>query len=448
MKFYDREKEIERLMNIHGQSFENAQMTFVVGRRRIGKTMLLLRAMGQENTLYFFVARKAEELLCGDFEREIEEKLKVPILGKSRSFAQLFEFLMKLSQTQQVNIIIDEFQEFYNINPSIYSEIQHYWDLYHNGSRMNLLLCGSVFSLMCRIFENQKEPLFGRATAQMHVHPFKLDVLQHILGDFNPDYQPEDLLALYIFTGGVPKYIQLLMDNQAYTFDEMLNFIVREDSPFLNEGKNMLIGEFGKEYGLYFSILSSISEGRTSRGEIEAELNREIGGYLTRLEKDFNLIQKTIPIFSHSLTKNMRYQIADNFLSFWFRFIYKYDSFLQIGQYENLRNLIKRDYKTFSGHFLEKYFRQQLQESGSYTKIGGFWDRKGTTEIDIVALNELSKQLVFAEVKRTAEHIKINVLKEKASLLLAQFPQYADYQIEYQTLSLEDLPTGGGVFAN
>lgn len=133
-----------------------------------------------------------------------------------------------------------------------------------------------------------------------------------------------------------------------------------------------------------------------------------------------------------------------NFLSFWFRFIYKYDSFLQIGQYENLRNLIRRDYKIFSGHFLEKYFRQKLQESGSYTKIGGFWGRKGTTEIDIVALNKLSKQLVFAEVKRTAEHIKINVLKEKVTSLLAQFPQYADYQIEYQALSLEDLPTGGG----
>ena len=108
MDFYDREQETEKLRKISSSSNENAQMTFVVGRRRIGKTMLLLKALPQENTLYFFVARKSEDLLCQDFILEIQRKLNVPLLGNVRSFADVFNFLMQVSESRQFNLIIDE----------------------------------------------------------------------------------------------------------------------------------------------------------------------------------------------------------------------------------------------------------------------------------------------------------------------------------------------------
>lgn len=104
----------------------------------------------------------------------------------------------------------------------------------------------------------------------------------------------------------------------------MLHQIVKADSVFLTEGKAILIEEFGKDYGIYFSILSAIARGKTSRSEIENNIGKEIGGYLTKLEADYEIITKKQPLFAKSSTKNVRYSISDNFFTFWFRFIYKY----------------------------------------------------------------------------------------------------------------------------
>ena len=146
MRFYNREKEIERLRDIRERSTRNAQMTVVMGRRRIGKTQLLLRATEGQPTLYFFVARKAENYLCQDFQQEIKDKLGIPLLGEISSFGKLFDFLMELSKERAFNLIIDEFQEFYNIAPSVYSDMQRHWDLNKDESKINLLLSGSVYS--------------------------------------------------------------------------------------------------------------------------------------------------------------------------------------------------------------------------------------------------------------------------------------------------------------
>jgi AAA+ ATPase superfamily predicted ATPase len=292
MKFYNRDKEINQLNEAQKRSLNNAQFTVVTGRRRIGKTHLLLYTTDTQPTLYFFVARKAESFLCQDFVQEIKEKLGTPILGEVSSFGKLFEYLMVYSKDKPFNLIIDEFQEFYHIAPSVYSEMQHYWDVHKNESKINLIVSGSVFSLMHKIFENSKEPLFARATRMMKIRPFKTSVLKEVLSDHYSSWTPEDLLALYSFTGGVAKYVQLLIDGGAYTKQAMIDMMIQEDSLFLQEGKNMLIEEFGKEYATYFTILSAIARGENTRGKIEAVVKREVGGFLTKMERDYNLISK------------------------------------------------------------------------------------------------------------------------------------------------------------
>jgi AAA+ ATPase superfamily predicted ATPase len=67
MKFYNRERELKSLATIQEMSLSEGQMTVLVGRRRIGKTQLLLKSVDQQPTLYFFVTRKAENMLCRDF---------------------------------------------------------------------------------------------------------------------------------------------------------------------------------------------------------------------------------------------------------------------------------------------------------------------------------------------------------------------------------------------
>ena len=439
MKFYNREKEIKKLLEIKEQSKKNAQFSVVTGRRRIGKTQLLLKSYENTKFLYFFVAKKSEVILCRDWLQELKEKLNLPILGEVNSFSVLFEYIVQLSYEQNITLIIDEFQEFFTVNPSVYSDMQRIWDLHKDKAKLNLIVSGSVISLMYKIFENYKEPLFGRANYFIKLQAFKTNTLKEILSDYNPNYTPDDLLALYSFTGGVAKYVQLFMDNGWTSKEKMIEGMIDENSIFISEGKNLLIDEFGKEYGTYFSILTAISEGKNTRAEIENLLKKEIGGYLTKMERDFNLIKKQQPIFTKSSTKNVKYQIEDNFIMFWFRFIYKYSSMIEIGAYEQLRKIIERDFSSFSGHMLEKYFRENAQISQAYTSIGNYWDRKGETEIDFIAVNEIEKNIDFAEIKRQKNNISIEKLRQKAAEFLIQNPQFNSYKKGFYAWSLEDM---------
>ncbi|MEZ5073117.1 MAG: ATP-binding protein [Bacteroidales bacterium] len=439
MRFYDREKEIKQLKRIREQSLRNAQFTVMTGRRRIGKTHLLLHATEEQPTLYFFVARKAESDLCQDFQLEVQQKLGIPILGSIHQFGKLFEFLMLESKKRSFNLILDEFQEFNHVAPSIYSEMQHHWDLHKSNSKLNLMVSGSVHTLMHAIFENKEEPLFGRATQMLSLRSFETSVLKEILDDHHSGWSAEDLLALYCFTGGVPKYIQMFMDEGAHSKQSMIELMIKEDSLFLLEGKNMLIEEFGREYAVYFTILSAIARGENTRRKLEGIVQREIGGYLTRLERDYGIISKQTPLFSKVETKNVRYDIEDNFLTFWFRFVYKYGHLLEIRAYEELRRIIDRDYSTFSGRILERYFRQKLMEEKGLTRIGGYWDRKGESEIDLIAVNEFDRKAQFIEVKRNPDNVRPELLKKKAQHFLNATGQLNGYEISYKGLTMQDM---------
>ena len=438
MRFYNRENELKQLADIIAESRNEAQMTVITGRRRIGKTELAMHC-GDQTILYFFVARKTERLLCQDFAREIEEKLGIPV-GWPDSFAELFRYVMKLSQTRPFTLVIDEFQEFVRVNPAVFSEIQREWDLNKRDSRMNLIISGSVFTLMKRIFEDYNEPLFGRANRMIHMRPFRTDVLKEILADHNADYTSVDLLALFTITGGVPWYVALLMDKKHTTKDRMLNYLTEDNSPFINEGKNMLIEEFGPDYGMYFSILTCIAAGMRTRGEIEGTLREtNISSYLNRLENYYGLITRKQPIFAKDSSKKTRYMLSDCFLTLWFRFFYKYQSIIANDALSQLNVIIRRDYDTLAGVMLERYFERKLRETGRYTRIGGYWDRKGENEIDLIAVNEIEGTAEVYEVKMQSKRYDSTALNTKIEHLLQNCPELRGMKIRQGMLSLEDM---------
>lgn len=439
MDFYGRRGEIERLQDIMQLSYEHAQFTVITGRRRIGKTRLVLKAYEGVPMLYFFVARKAENVLCDEYVAMIEDVLGLHVHGRIETFAEVFSLLMDEASRQHITLFIDEFQEFSRINSSIYSDMQRIWDLNKDKAHINLLVCGSVNSLMNDIFRDSKEPLYGRQTQFMHVKAFKPSVLCEILGNYHPKYTAEDLLALYSFTGGVAKYVEYFIDNKKYTRKSMIDFMLREDSLFIGEGKAMLIEEFGKEYGVYFTILSLIAEGTNTRAALNDILRRELSGYLTRLDDDYGLISKRQPLFELSANKNLRYQLDDNFLLFWFRFIYKYHYLIEIGSFGKLREVVERDYPVVSGFMLERYFREKLIATQQFTRIGSWWDRKGENEIDLIAIDDLSHTATFYEIKRKASKIALTLLERKKDIFLSSTHELKGYTITCQALSMEDM---------
>ena len=292
---------------------------------------------------------------------------------------------------------------------------------------------------MQKIFKDKKEPLYGRNTGELRLKPFSPSVLKQIMADAKPSYSNEDLLALFTFTGGVAKYVNLLVDVDAFDKDTMIRHIISPNSTFLNEGKHNLIEEFGKDYGTYFSILSIIARGKNTRSEIEDIIGREVGGYLTNLENEYELIRKRQPLFEKSATKNVRYELGDVFYSFWFRFIFKYSYIIEIEDYGKLKEIIRRDYNTFSGLMLERYFHRVAMESGDYTRIGRWWDRRGENAIDLIAEDELANSATFFEIKRQKDEISIGTLKQKAEVMMRATGAFKEYKIEYEGLSMEEM---------
>ena len=347
MRFYDRTKELEILDRNLQQSERSSCFVVMIGRRRIGKTSLLLESLKGKKYLYLFVSRKSESLLCAQFQKDACEMLDMQIFGTITWFKDLFEQLLIFAAKEQYTLIIDEFQEFDNINPSIFSDVQNLWDQYKDKVKINFIVCGSIYSMMMKIFENRKEPLFGRLTSKIELRPFTTNVIKEILHDFNPGYTSEDLLCLYILTGGVPKYIELLMENGAVSQNEMLGMATRPDSPFISEGKDLLISEFGKEYGTYFSILQLIASGKTSQNEIDSIIGKNTGAYLANLEKEYSLIAKNKPLFAKPESRKTRWALRDNYLRFWFRFIFPNQSLIEMGKFELLREYIDKHYESY-----------------------------------------------------------------------------------------------------
>ena len=439
MKFFGRNKEISELQETNRLSEHTARFTIVTGRRRSGKTSLLLKAYKDvSDMLYFFVARKSEAELCKDFITEITEKLQIPILGEVSRFADIFKFLMQLSKTRHLTVVIDEFQDFKRVNPSVFSDMQKIWDLNKAEAHINLVVCGSIYSLMNVIFKGSKEPLYGRQTGEIKVTAFPPSTIREILACYNPSFTAEDLLALYLYTGGVAEYVEMMMDSGATNKTLMMEKFVCKNSYFINEGKNMLIEEFGRDYTRYFEILQLIASGHTTRSELESIMKAELAGYITKLENDYSLISRNMPMFQKN-NRNIRYQIEDNFLRVWFRYIYKYSYMLEVGANGKLKALMEKDYTTYSGRVLERYFRAIMIESEEFTRIASWWDRKGENEIDIIAADELEQRVTFYEVKRQAKDINIGILKDKAVQFFNTTGSFQKFSVDYKGLSLDDI---------
>lgn len=282
---------------------------------------------------------------------------------------------------------------------------------------------------MREIFEGAKEPLFGRVTARQYVEPLLPDVVAEILADHGVD-PAGHLLFHYTLFGGIPKYYFLLDRYRLFgkPRTEVIKKLFNETDALLQaEGRDLLIEEFGRNYLLYFSILQVIAGGETQMARIAdcAGINvNSISKYLDELASHYQVIERRIPVTEARQDQKVgRYYLKDPLLRFWFRYIYRNQSLIEIGDVEGLTAKIEDDLPTLMGTAFEELVRTLLlkRNDGSvipfrFSRIGGFWTRKGDVEIDIVATDEEGR-IFFGECKLNgsrftrAEAVR---LKEKA----------------------------------
>ena len=160
--------------------------------------------------------------------------------------------------------------------------------------------------------------------------------------------------------------------------------------------------------------------------------------HLEKLEGDFDILRKMRPITSKETSRDLRYEISDPFLKFWFHFIYSNRSAVEMENFDYLKKVLERDFNTFSGIELESLFEAILIESKQFNRIGSYWDNKGENEIDIVAINDLNKRLLIVEVKRQSKRYSHSKLLIKSTQLLSKL-KLKDYKIEHRCFALDNI---------
>ena len=441
MRFFGREIELKELRKVRELSQERSRFTVLTGRRRVGKTELSREAFDDGKTPYLNlpITRQPEVTLCAQLQEEAERVLHLGIHGTCTRFGELFRELMKEAERRPYTLVIDEFQEFDRTNPGVYGDIQHIWDEYHNKTKLNLVVNGSVNRLMNKIFFDDSQPLYGRNTGTLMLKPFGPSLLKEIFRCYKPDYTNSDLLALWTVSGGVARYVDMMMSAHAFTKAEMLEEIFSPLSAYIPEGRTILADEFGSDYGTYFTLLAAISSGQTTSAELKNLLGTEVGGFLAKLEDQYSIVEKKQPIFGKPTSKNAHFQVDDCFFRFWFRFVHKLSYLNELGRRDRMRDIAERDFDVFSGYALERYFAAKIVEDKGCTRIGSWWDRKGENEIDIVSEDEIAETLAFYEVKIDASRFDATRLAEKVEAFFAKNPDKRNLRYKTGLLSIGDM---------
>jgi hypothetical protein len=433
MKFYGRKKELQKIKTYWNVVKNGVSKILVItGRRRIGKTRLALEATKDIPSLYFFVTRKKVAELLRDWSAQIKDTLENSYLGEFTKVEEFLNFLFEYSRKNPLSVIFDEFQNFSYINPEVYSIFQKVFDLRKEESSLLMIISGSSHSLMEKIFLGKKEPLFGRASDTLNLSYLSLTDQSQFLNDQGIVSQKQKVFFFSIFDG-VPKYWEEIAVYNTPSFPDRLQTLFMEKDWIWDEGENILREEFGKEYVSYFSILSAIAKGRRILGEIQQFSGiKEASAYLKKLEDVYQLIERRIPVTEKRIVSSRkgRYYLSDNFFTFWFAFVEPNRYLREIGQQERAVKNFLSNLDSFSGRMLEKMaVRTVIEENPlelEFSRIGGYWDRKGQVEIDLMILDDINEKAYLFEVKLNKKKITrslIDDLKIKAT----KIPEIHDY---------------------
>ena len=457
MRFYNRKDELEELERVRKLCNRSTHFTILSGRRRVGKTELVKKFCENKEHLYFFIGRKNPSLLLEELSEIARTKIDgFPTILK---FDEWLEFLLNNVGDNTV-VFFDEFQNLKYVDESIFSDFQKVFDDHKDKTHVHIIAAGSHITLMNKIFSDSKEPLFGRVTEKYVLKPLLFKDIAGMLAEIGVTEIKEQIRWYTVF-GGIPKYY-VAAEEQGLFGDDIFStlrlLIFREFAPLKEEARSILVEDFGSEHTSYFSILEAIALGNSEMTTIANRSGikvQSIAKYLSLLVKDFGYLDYVVPITEQKpwKSKKGRYFISDNFFKFWFRYVYRNMSDYEIGNYDILIEKIIQDFDSFTGREFEKVATQFLMEMNKqdtlplkFSKIGKWWNRKGS-EIDIIALDENTNDILFCECKWRNRLTDVDVLEE-----LMQKSKFVDWntgnrQEHFAVISRSGFSKKAGEFA-
>ncbi|SFK67659.1 hypothetical protein SAMN04487950_0532 [Halogranum rubrum] len=403
MTFYDRADELAALQG----EFEANQFGFVVvyGRRRVGKTELLKEFCSDRPHVYHLASQEAEQRQRQKFVEAIAAHCEERV-PQIETWDEAFEYLGEKLATNQFVFVIDEFPYLVENNASIPSYLQSVVDQYGPNSQSLLVLCGSSISVMESEVLGHESPLYGRRTAQIDLQPFDFRTARSAIS-----YELESSIESYAVTGGTPMYLTLFDYTQSLE-DNIRQYVLSNTSVLYNEPEFLLRTEL-RNPGRYLSILEAIATGHTTPKEISGATGVDSGPlsqYLQTLRR-LRFVTREVPVTaSQKKSKRSLYHVADNFLSFWFRFIEPNRSSIEQAPKLVFEDVIRPSFTHHVARVFERICIEAVWEGirtdrfdGRYSQVGRWW--YGEEEIDIVGLNPNDNRLLLAECKWTTDPV-------------------------------------------
>ncbi len=390
--FIGRKKELALLEEAHlsGKSC----FIPIYGRRRVGKSELILRFLQGKKGIYYLGKQAREDLQIGEFLREAAIVLQQPLLSKipPEDWKSALEAMDAARPPgQKLIIVFDEFQWLVEESPAVPSILQDLWDRrWKKSGEIMLIVCGSYIGFMEKEILGKKSPLAGRRTHQIFLRPFGYREARL----FHPRYSVTDLAATYFICGGMPLYLGYFADNQSVEQNIRRNFL-NEFAPLYREVDFLLREEF-REIENYYSILLCLSAGAATNKKIARQTGievRKLQYYLERL-LDLGYVARKYPLTGRKpAARQVRYVQNDPVIRFWFHFVYPNMSYISRADSSRaFKDRIRPGLPAYFGSCFENLCREAIpylyekEQIESGFEVGEYWDRG--VQVDVIGFRQ------------------------------------------------------------
>jgi AAA+ ATPase superfamily predicted ATPase len=420
-KFVHRQREFQELDEVQGE--RGAHFMIVYGRRRVGKTTLLMQWVQHTQLPFFYwvARRETAEASRQSMARALWSwaypDTPAPEPPRFDSWSLLLEQMARMIGNQPVIMIFDEFPYAVESDPSLPSHLQATWDHHLKEKPLTLILAGSHIGMMVDLLHSQA-PLYGRVTAQLPVEPLSFSTLS----EFFPRYSTAERVATYAVLGGVPAYLERFSDRRNLG-ENIRRHLFRRTGMFRNEPE-VLIADLVRETRTYEAVLRAIAMGNHTPGtiaKVTGLASPNISPYLARL-RELGLIERripaTIPPEQRRTTTRSRYHLRDSYLRFYFRFIEPNLEMVEQGLADILWERISEQFRAFVGMTaFEELCREWTLIQARKRKlplnpetIGNHW--ASDSQVDVVAINWREKAILLGECKWGVNPVGQAVIQE------------------------------------
>lgn len=366
----------------------------VYGRRRVGKSQLILRFLRDHPGIYFLGKQAPGALQLREFQEEAAAVLREPLLatatfdGWKGALAAVVE---RWPADRKLVLALDEFQWTAWASPELPSVLQDLWDRgWRTSGRILLILCGSYVGFMEREVLGRKSPLFGRRTAQIQLRPFGY----REAALFHPSYSVIDRARAYFVCGGVPWYLRRFDPRRSIEANVVAELLA-EHAPLRREPEFLLREEL-REVESYHAVLFAIAAGRRTARDIAAATgigDRALHYYLQQLV-ELGYVRRRYPLAGgRPAARSVRFVLDDALVRFWFRFVFPHTSYLaQMGPERTFRERIRPELDAYFGGCFEALCREALPALyardgvGASFEVGEYWDTH--CQIDVVGFRQ------------------------------------------------------------